>query len=155
MIFPEFNQFSKSGQNPRSGVVARDIPWLAIDTFLDVVMKKEISIAVSGLVSIACGNRYLPGGRNTLSDTGPGNILVARWVIPVVVILLLDIVMIHLGKTLITVTRMAATDNSWLYAKWAKNCVACFYLLFESHGNYILVIQISVHDMILSTLYFL
>ena len=43
------------------------------------------------------GNRYLPqdSNENTLYITSTGNVHVARWLIPLVTILLLDLVMIH------------------------------------------------------------
>ena len=43
------------------------------------------------------GNRYLPRGsnENALYITSTGNVFVARWVIPLVNILLLDFIMIH------------------------------------------------------------
>ena len=49
------------------------------------------------------GNRYLPRGSNgnAVYITSNGNVFVARWVLPLVTIPLLDFVMIHLGKTLL------------------------------------------------------
>ena len=40
---------------PKNGMVTRDTPYLTTDTFLDVVVNKDISITVSGMVSIHSG----------------------------------------------------------------------------------------------------
>ena len=80
-------------------MVTRDILYLIIDTFLDIVLKSNFPLLSVGwyLFRVVSGNRYLPRGsnENTLCITSTGNVSVARWVIPLVTILLLDLVMIH------------------------------------------------------------
>ena len=82
-------------------MVTTDILYLTTDTFLDIVdlVKKNFPLLsiVWYLFRVASGNRYLPRGsnENTLCTTRTGNVYVARWVIPLVTILLLDLVMIH------------------------------------------------------------
>ena len=80
-------------------MVTRDILYLIIDTFLDIVLKRNFPLLSVGwyLFGVVSGNRYLPRGsnENTLCITNTGNVSVARWVIPLVTILLLDLVMIH------------------------------------------------------------
>ena len=80
-------------------MVTRDILYLAIDAFLDIVVKKNFPLLYVGwyLFRVVSGNRYLPqdSNENTLCITSTGNVYVARWVIPLVTILLLDLVMIH------------------------------------------------------------
>ena len=63
-------------------MATRDSPYLTTDIPL-CSSKKEMSITVSGLVSIQCGNRYQTRGSNGngLSITTTGNIFVASWVI--------------------------------------------------------------------------
>ena len=61
--------------------------------------KKNFPLLFVGwyLLRVVSGNRYLPqdSDENTLCITSTGNVFVARWVIPLVIILLLDLVMIH------------------------------------------------------------
>ena len=80
-------------------MVTRDILYLTIDTFLDIVVKKNFPLLSVGwyLFRVVTGNRYLPqdSNENTLCITSTGYVFVARWVIPLVTILLLDLVMIH------------------------------------------------------------
>ena len=63
---------------------------LTIDTFFDVTVKNDFPLLLSS-------NRYLPGGsnKNALYITSTSNISVARWVIPLVTIPLLDLAMNH------------------------------------------------------------
>ena len=72
---------------------------LTIDTFLDVVMKNDFPLLSVGwdLFRVVTGNRYLPRGsnKNVLYITSTGNVSVARWVIPLVAIPLLDLAMIY------------------------------------------------------------
>ena len=79
--------------------VTRDILYLTIDTLLDIVVEKNFPLLSVGwyLLRVVSANRNLPRGRNenTLCITSAGNVFVARWVIPLVNILLLDFVMIH------------------------------------------------------------
>ena len=80
-------------------MVTRDILYLTIDTFLDGVVKKNFPVLSVGcyLFRVVSDNRYLPrdSNENILHITNTGNVFVARWVIPLVTILLLDFVMIH------------------------------------------------------------
>ena len=66
-------------------MVTRDILYLTIDTFLDVVVKRNFALLSVGwyLFRMVAGNRYLPRGSNgnTLSITKTSNVFVARWVI--------------------------------------------------------------------------
>ena len=50
----------------KSSTVTRDIIYLTIDTFLDVVVKKNFQLLLVGwyLFRVVNGNRYLPGGSN-------------------------------------------------------------------------------------------
>ena len=88
------SEFSESWPNPKA-------VWLpaTLDTFLDLVVKSNFPLLSVGwyLFRVVTGNRYLPRGsnENTLCITSTGNVSVARWVIPLVTILLLDLVMIH------------------------------------------------------------
>ena len=63
-------------------MVARDIPYLTINTFLDVVVKKKISLLFLGWYqfSVVTGNRYLPRCSNgsALCITMPGNVFVCQ-----------------------------------------------------------------------------
>ena len=72
---------------------------LTIDTFLELVLKNDFPLLSVGcyLFRVASGNRYLPRGsnENALYITSTSNVSVARWVIPLVTIPLLDLVMIH------------------------------------------------------------
>ena len=72
---------------------------LTIDTFLDVVVKNDFPLLSVGLYlfRVVTGNRNLPRGsiKNALYITITGNVSVARWVIPLVTIPLLDLVTIH------------------------------------------------------------
>ena len=83
----------------KTTIVTRDILYLAIDTFLDVVIKKNSPLLSVGryLFGVVTGNRYLPRGSNgnALYITDTGNVLVARRVIHLVTIPLMDFVMIH------------------------------------------------------------
>ena len=80
-------------------MVTRDIPYLTIDTFLDIEVKSNFPLLFEGwyLFRVVIGNRYLPRGsnENTRCITTTGNVSVARWVLPLVTILLLDLVLIH------------------------------------------------------------
>ena len=65
-----------------SSVVTRDILYLTIDTFLDIVVKSNFPLLFVGwyLFRVVSGNRYLPRGsnENTLCITSNGNVSVAR-----------------------------------------------------------------------------
>ena len=80
-------------------MVTRDILHLTIDTLLDVVVKKNFPLLSAGwyLFRVVSGNKYLLRGsnENMLCITSTDNVSVARWVIHLVTILLLDLVMIH------------------------------------------------------------
>ena len=80
-------------------MVTRDILHLSKVTFLDVVVKKNFPLLSVGwyLLRVVIGNGYLPRGsiENTLCITSTGNVYVARWVIPLVTILLLEFFMVH------------------------------------------------------------
>ena len=80
-------------------MVTRDIPYLTIDTFFDIVVKSDFPQLSVGWYPfrVVSGGRYLPRGSSeiTLCITSTDNVSVARWVIPLVTILLLDLVMIH------------------------------------------------------------
>ena len=80
-------------------MVTRDILYLTIDTLLGVVVEKNFPLLSVGwyLFRMMSGNRYLPRGsnENALYITNTGNVFVARWVIPLVNIPLLDFIMIH------------------------------------------------------------
>ena len=75
------------------------ILYLTIDTFLHVVLKNDFPLLSAGwyLFRVVSGNRYLPrsSNKNALYITSTSNVSVARWVIPVVTIPLLDLVTIH------------------------------------------------------------
>ena len=60
----------------KGSMVARDILYLTIDTFLDVVIKKNFPL----LPVVENGNRYLPIGsnENKLYISSTGNAFVAR-----------------------------------------------------------------------------
>ena len=83
----------------KSSMVTRDILYLTIDTFLDLVVKTNFPLLSVGwcLFRVVSGNRYLSRGsnENILCVTSTGNVSVARWIIPLVTILLLDLVIIH------------------------------------------------------------
>ena len=83
----------------QNSMVTRDILYLTLDTFLEIVVKNNFPLLSVGwyLFRVVTGNRYLPqySKENTLCITSTGNVYVARWVIPLVTILLLDLVMIH------------------------------------------------------------
>ena len=80
-------------------MVTRYILYLTVDTFLDVMVKKNFPLLSLGwyLFRVVSGNRYLPIGsnENELCITSTGNVFVASWEIPLVTIPLLDFVMIH------------------------------------------------------------
>ena len=82
-----------------SSMVTRDILYLTIDIFLKTVVISNFPLLSIGwyLFRVVTGNRYLPrcSNENTLYITSTGNVSVARWVIPLVTILFLDLVMIH------------------------------------------------------------
>ena len=83
----------------KNSLVTRDILHLTTDTFLDIVVKSNFPLLFVGryLLRVVSGNRYLPRGsnENTLCITNTGNVSGARWVIPLVTILLLNLVKIH------------------------------------------------------------
>ena len=81
----------------KSSMVTRDILYLTIDTFLDIV---PLLFAVWYLFRVVSGNRYLPRGsnENTLCITSTGNVFVARWVMPLVTEFA-EFRESHLGKT--------------------------------------------------------
>ena len=82
----------------KSSMVIRVIPYLTIDTALDIVVKSNFPLLSVDwyLFRLVIGNRCLPRGSNdnTLCNTNIGNVSVARWVIPLTM-LLLDLVMIQ------------------------------------------------------------
>ena len=61
----------------KSSMVTRDILYLTIDTFLDIVVKSNFLLLFVGwyLFRVVSGNRYLPRGSNekTLCITGTDN----------------------------------------------------------------------------------
>ena len=63
-------------------MATRGIPYLTIDMFLDVVVKKKFLLLSLGwyLLCVVSGNRYLfsDSCKNTLSGTITGNVPVAR-----------------------------------------------------------------------------
>ena len=71
-----------------------------MDAFLDVVVKNNFPLPSVGICSewfrVVSGNRYLPRGsnENALYISSTCNVSVSRWVIPLVMIPLLDFVMI-------------------------------------------------------------
>ena len=71
-------------------MVTRDILHLTIDSFLDVLVKRNFPLLTVGwhLFRVVSCNGYVP-------RSSTGNVFVARWVIPFVTIPLLDLVMIH------------------------------------------------------------
>ena len=83
----------------KSSMVARDILYLIIVTFIDAVVKSNFPLlsVIWYLFRVVRGNRYLPRGskESALCITSTANVSVARWVIPLVTILLLDLVVIH------------------------------------------------------------
>ena len=99
-------------------MVTRCILYLTIDTFPDIVVKSNFPILFVGwyLFRVVSGNRYLPRGsnENTLCITNTDNVSVARWVIPLVTILLFtefaEFRESHLGKT--ELSHMMARDSS-------------------------------------------
>ena len=99
MTFSEFSEFCESRQNSAVWLAETNKYILTIDTFLDVVAKKNFPLLSVGwcLFRVVSGNKCLPRGsnENTLCITSTGNVFVARWVIPLVTITLLDLVMIH------------------------------------------------------------
>ena len=76
-------------------MVIEDTPYLIIDTFLNVVVKKKFPLLSLGwyLFSVVSGNRYLPRGSNgnALCITSTGNIFVTRYVLPLVTITIMDL----------------------------------------------------------------
>ena len=80
-------------------MVTRDILYLAIVTFLDVVAKNNFPLLPIGwyLFHVVTGNRDLPRGSDekALLITSTGNVSVSRWVITLITIPLLDFVTIH------------------------------------------------------------
>ena len=70
-------------------MATRDILYQAVDTFLNVMIKKNFPLLSVGwyLFRVVTGNRYLPRGSN---ENSTGNVSASRWVIP-----LMDFVMIH------------------------------------------------------------
>ena len=97
--FPWIQRMQWIMTKSKSSMVTKDILYLTIDTFLDIVVKSNFPLLSAGwyLFRVVSGNRYLPRGsnENTLCITSTGNVSVGRWVIPLVTILLLDLVMIH------------------------------------------------------------
>ena len=83
----------------KTSMVTRDILYLTIVTLLDVVVKSNYPLLSVGwyLFWVVTGNRYLPRGsnENSLCSSVTGSVSVARWVISLVTILLMDLVMIH------------------------------------------------------------
>ena len=77
----------------------RDILYVTIDTFLDVLVKKNFPLLSIGwyLFRVVSGNRDLSRGsnENALYITSIGNVIVAKWLIPLVIIPPLDFVMSH------------------------------------------------------------
>ena len=75
---------------------------LTIDTVLDVVVKNDFPLLSVRwyLFRVVSGNRYLPrsSNKNVLYITSTGNVSVARWVVPLVTIPLLDLVTIPLNS---------------------------------------------------------
>ena len=55
MTLTEFSYKTKS----KSSIVTRDTPYLTTDTFLDVVVDKDISITVSGIILLLWMTMYL------------------------------------------------------------------------------------------------
>ena len=69
-------------------MVTRDILYLTIGIFLDVVIKKNFPLPPVSwyLFRVVIGNRCLLRGsnENTLCITSTSNVFVGRWVIPLV-----------------------------------------------------------------------
>ena len=80
-------------------MVTRGIIHLTKDTFFDIVVQSNFPLLFVGwyLLGVVIGNGYLPRDSNeyTLCITSTCNVSVARRVIPLVTILVLDLVMIH------------------------------------------------------------
>ena len=80
-------------------MVTRDIPYLTIDKFLELMVKKNFPLLLVSwyLFRVVSGNRHLPrdSNENALCITIIDNVFVARWVVPLVTIPLLDFVMIQ------------------------------------------------------------
>ena len=85
----------------KSSMVTRNTPYLTTDTFIDVVVNKDISSTVlwDGIysqwwVTMDISNQRYSNG-NAHSITMNGNVSVVSWVIPLVTIPFLELVMIH------------------------------------------------------------
>ena len=80
-------------------MVTRDSPYLTTDIFFHAVVKKKFPFLplVWYLLNVVNGNRHQTRGRNGngLSITTTGNVLVARWVLPLVTRPIFNFVMIH------------------------------------------------------------
>ena len=81
-------------------MVTRDSPYLITDIFLHAVVEKEISIPISGLVSIQGDDWQINikpevVNGNALGITTTGNVSVARWVLRLVTRQILDFVIIN------------------------------------------------------------
>ena len=67
-------------------MATRDILYQAVDTFLNVMIKKNFPLLSVGwyLFRVVTGNRYLPRGsnENALSITNTGYVSVSRWAKP-------------------------------------------------------------------------
>ena len=80
-------------------MVTRDSPYLTTDILLHAVVKMKFPLLslVWYLFNVVSGNRHQTRGssENVLSSTTTGNVLVARWVPPLVTRPILDFAMIH------------------------------------------------------------
>ena len=84
--------------NAKGSMITRDILYMTIETFLDVVNKKFLRLSLGWyLFRVMSGNRYLPRGsnENTLYSTSTGNVFFARCLINLVTLPLLESLMIH------------------------------------------------------------
>ena len=110
MTFSEFSKFDESWPNPIV-VDNRSNPWCN--------GKKNCPLSVLSigwyLFRVMNGNRNIPrvSNENTLCITTTGNVVVNRWVIPLVTIPLLDFVAMH------WIQRKSFRENSIKYSsKW-------------------------------------
>ena len=80
-------------------MVTRDAPYLTTDTFLDVVVNKDIPLLslhdIYSQWSVTMDNLTRGSNGNEHSITVNGNVSIAGWVIPLVTIPFLDLVMNH------------------------------------------------------------
>ena len=92
--FPRIQRIQWIIIKSKNSMITGYILHLTMDTFLDVVVKNDFPLLSVGwyLFRVVTGNRNLPRGsnKNTLYTISTSNVSVARWVIPLVTIPLLD-----------------------------------------------------------------